>query len=81
MFSLPEVRGLIHSWNGHSIRAPHMCIALASILPREAEVSVTRKIPVGTFRPTQATLARDASDLAVASFCIDELPPLISFPR
>jgi hypothetical protein len=74
MYSLREVRGLIHLWNGHPIRAPHTCIALASVLPREAEVSLERKIPAGRFWQTQATLASDASDSAVASFCNDRLP-------
>jgi hypothetical protein len=74
MCALREVRGLIHLWNGHPICAPHTCIALASVLPREAEVSLERKIPAGCFQQTQVSLASDELDLAVTSFCVDGLP-------
>jgi hypothetical protein len=74
MLALKEVRILIESWNGHPIRCFHTCLTLASILPGEAEMSLERKIPAGRYRPTRATLASDASDSAVASFCVDGLP-------
>jgi hypothetical protein len=33
-----------------------------------------RKIPAGQYQSLMATLASDASDTAVAAFCIDGLP-------
>jgi hypothetical protein len=74
MFALQEVWELVESWNGHPIRCFHTCLTLASVLPEEADISLERKIPAGRYRPTRATLASDASDSAVASFCVDGLP-------
>jgi hypothetical protein len=59
---------------GHPIRSPHTCILLASVLPRESEVSQDRKIPERRYCHMQATLASDASDDSVAAFCVDGLP-------
>jgi hypothetical protein len=60
--------------NGHPIRTPNTCISLASVLPRDSEISLDRKIPAGLYQSLMATLASDASDTAVAAFCIDGLP-------
>jgi hypothetical protein len=72
--ALRDVRFLIRSWNGHPIRTPHTCVTLASVLPCESEVALDRKIPAGRYLPTMATIASDASDTAIASYCIDGLP-------
>jgi hypothetical protein len=72
--ALAYVLVCLKEWNGHPIRAPHTSISLASVLPAEAEVSLDRKIPAGRYRPVRATLASDASDSAVAAYCVDGLP-------
>jgi hypothetical protein len=61
-------------WNGHPIRAFHTGITLASILPGEHPNSVARKIPARRVELNQAVIASDASDFAVASYCLAELP-------
>jgi hypothetical protein len=70
MVALKEVRESLDDWNGPPIRSLHTCISLASLLPAESEVSLDRKTPDGRLRLTRATLASEASDLAVASYCV-----------
>jgi hypothetical protein len=66
--------GALDELNGHSICAPHTCISLASVLKWDSENSFDRKIPAGRYQSLIATLASNASDTAVAAFCIDGLP-------
>jgi hypothetical protein len=66
--------GALDELNGHPIHAPHTCISLASVLPRDSEISLDRKIPAGWYQSLMASLASDASDTAVAAFCIGGLP-------
>jgi hypothetical protein len=73
MEALTYVSKHIVGWNRHPIRSPSTAISLASVLPRESEVSLDRKIPAGRYGPTSATLASDASDVAVAAYCADGL--------
>jgi hypothetical protein len=74
MEALTYVSEHIVGWNGHPIRSPSTAISLASVLPCESEVSLDRKIPAGRYGPIRATLASDASDVAVAAYCVDGLP-------
>jgi hypothetical protein len=66
--------GALDELNGHPICAPHTCISLASVLPRDSEISLDRKIPAGRYQSLMASLASDVWDTAVAAFCIDGLP-------
>jgi hypothetical protein len=49
--ALTYVSEHIVGWNGHPIRSPSTAISLASVLPRESEVSLDRKIPAGRYGP------------------------------
>jgi hypothetical protein len=66
--------GALDELNGHRIRAPHTCISLAFVLPRDSKISLDRKIPAERYQSLMATLASNASDTAVAAFCIDGQP-------
>jgi hypothetical protein len=74
MDALKEVNNGMETWNGHPIRAWHTGITLSSILPMEATASLDRKISARRVHDRRAVMASDASDFAVASYSIEEIP-------